>query len=371
MANTTEAKTKPVSRIALRIVGGIIAGAILVVAGFWVYHRLDSKISDFDVVIEPTSIPADGSSSALLEIKLISRFGNRLNTTILPHAPTLEFVQGKELVKVIPLGDSLRYRLVSKFETGVVIVHVQIYGAPGPIEAQLELTPSLADRNSNNYPDILDLVSDSDRSAFRRWFITIALSQKTHIDDRWQDRDCAGLLRYCYREALKKHNNEWLKARKWLAVTGIPDVRKYNYPNVPMVGTRVFNAGKRPAGDTNTAINASYSNRSSGSLADFADFAEASRLKDNSLKFISRDSRDALPGDVIFYLNDTEHDWPYHSMIYLGNGQTIYHTGPDGDNPGIIKQLSFEELEAHPNPRWHPTAGNPFFLGFYRWRILL
>jgi uncharacterized protein YfaT (DUF1175 family) len=371
MVKTQESNTTSASRPILRIVGGILAGAILVVAGFWAYHRLDSKISDFDVVIEPASVPADGSSSALLEIKLISRFGNRLNATVLPHAPTLEFVQGKELVKIIPLGDSLRYRLVSKFETGVVIVHVQIYGAPGPIEAQLELTPSLADRNSNNYPDILDLISESDRSAFRRWFITIALSQRTHIDDRWQDRDCAGLLRYCYREALKKHNNEWLRSRKWLAVTGIPDVRKYNYPNVPMVGTRVFNAGKRTKRDSSTAINASFNDRSSSPLADFADFAEASRLKDNSLTFISRDSRDALPGDVIFYLNDTEHDWPYHSMIYLGNGQTIYHTGPDGDKPGIIKQLSFEELAAHPNPRWHPTAGNPFFLGFYRWRILL
>jgi uncharacterized protein YfaT (DUF1175 family) len=362
----------PISRTLLRILIAAIAGALLVVGGFWLYRELDSKISDFDVAIEPSSIPADGVSSALLEVRIISRFGNRLNASVLPHPPKLEIVEGKELVQVIPLGDPLRYRLVSRFETGGVVAHVQVYGVPAPIEARLELTASLADRNGNGYPDQLDLTSESDRSAFRRWFMTIALGQKRHIDDRWNDRDCAGLLRYCYREALKKHDNEWLKSRKWLAVTGIPDVRKYNYPKAPLVGTRVFNAGERGANDTPAIpVTTSNTGSSSGLLDEFSDFADASRLKDNSLAFISRDRHNARPGDVIFYLNDTEHDWPYHTMIYLGNGQTLYHTGPDGEDPGIIKQLSFDELAAHPNPRWHPKESNPYFLGFYRWRILM
>jgi uncharacterized protein YfaT (DUF1175 family) len=363
----------------LRAIIGVVIGAVLVVGGLWTYRTLDAKISDFDVVIQPSNIPADGVSSALLEIRLISRFGNRLNVNVLPHAPQVEFPEGGDLVKVIPLGDSLRYRLVARFQTGSVVARVHIWGAPGPIEARLMLTPSLADRNHNGYPDLLDLTSESDRNAFRRWFVTIAYGERTHIDDRWNDRDCAGLLRYCYREALKRHDNAWLKSREWLAVSGIPDVRKYNYPDVPLVGTRVFNAGTRPStperhdsisvrpvGDGSNGSRGTH-----GMLENFSTFAEAARLKDNSLAFISRDVRDALPGDVIFYLNDTESEWPYHSMIYLGNEQTIYHTGPDGDRPGIIKQLSFAQLAAHPNPRWHPVAANPYFLGFYRWRILI
>jgi hypothetical protein len=290
----------------------------------------------------------------------------------------------------MPLGDSLSYRLVAGTETGTVVVHVRIYGAPGPIEARLELTPSLADRNHNGYPDQLDLTSESDRTAFRRWFTTIALGQLTHLDDRWHDRDCAGLLRYCYREALKRHDNAWLAARKWLVTGAIADVRKYNYPNAPLVGTRVFNAGSRasdaaadshagisagsPAAAGTTAIRASDAPRGSrdrSPLAGFVDFAEAARLKDNSLAFLSRDPADALPGDVLIYLNDTDSEWPYHTMVYLGAGMTVYHTGPDGDKPGIVKKLSLAQLGRHPNPRWHPDVSNPYFLGFYRWNILL
>jgi uncharacterized protein YfaT (DUF1175 family) len=366
-------------RSILRLAAGILIGTILVAGGIIVYRNLDAKISGYDVVVTPTSIPADGVSSALLEIRLISRFGHQLNQKVLPYAPKIVFTEGGDLVKVILLGDSLHYRLVARYQTGTVVAHVMIWGAPGPIEARLDLTASLADRNHNGYPDQIDLTSESDRTAFRRWFIAIATSQMKHLDDRWHDRDCAGLLRYCYREALKRHDNAWLRTREWLPISGIPDVRKYNYPDVPLVGERVFNAGSRTvqnqtAGDTAAVLpvaNEESAATSRGPLRNFATFAEAARLKDNSLAFISRSPEDALPGDVIFYLNDTESRWPYHSMIYLGNGQTVYHTGPDGNNPGIVKQMSFQELSAHPNPRWHPTPSNPYFLGFYRWRILM
>lgn len=360
----------------------LIAACAIVVTGITIYRKLDSHIRDYDVEITPSSINADGASSALLEIKLISRFGNALGAGVLPYAPTIEFPEGGNLVKVIPLADSLHYRLVAGFETGHVTVRVRVWGAPGPIEAGLDLTASLADRNHNGYPDALDLTSESDRSAFRRWFTMIAVSQLTHLDDRWNDRDCAGLIRYCYREALKRHDNRWLAGRRWLPSSGIPDVRKYNYPNVPLVGTRVFDAGRRPRVDSGSPEGVGHrvglsgssqgANRSDGSpLAFFSEFAEAARLKDNSLGFVSRSPDDALPGDVIFYLNDTDSKWPYHTMIYLGNRQTVYHTGPDGNHPGIVKALSLSDLASHPNPRWHPVASNPYFLGFYRWKILM
>ncbi len=361
----------------LRLVLAMAVAAAAVIAGIWIYQRLDSRIESYDMEIIPGSIPADGTSSALMEIRLISRFGNRLNVSLLPHPPQVEIIEGRELVKVVSLGDGLRYRLVSGFNPGAVVARVQIFGAPGPIEARLELTASLADRNRNGYPDAMDLSSQSDRMAFRRWFTTIALGQLTHIDDRWHDRDCAGLLRYCYREALKRHDNAWLASRRWLITGAIPDVRKYNYPNVPLVGTKVFNAGSRaeqqtgpdeqviPAGTT-----AQPPRQHPLRLDQFSDFAEAARLKDNSLTFIARDPAAALPGDVIFYLNDSDSKWPYHSMIYVGNGTTVYHTGPDGSKPGIVKRLTLEQLAQHPNPRWHPVESNPYFLGFYRWRIL-
>ncbi len=368
----------PLARIVLWAAIAVVV-VVLAIVG---YRRVDQSSMQFDVIVSPQTIAADNTSSALLEIRITSRFGNRLNVRSLSGPPVVRITEGANLVTLIALSDSLTYRLRAGVETGHVVVHVIIPGAPGPIEATLDLMPSLADRNRNGYPDALDLTSTNDRSAFRRWFTTIALAQITHLDDRWHDRDCAGLLRYCYREALKKHDNRWLADRRWLVTAAIPDVRKYNYPNVPIVGTRVFNAGSRDRQETREAVaripegGSGESHRPArgdpgGPAATFHDFAEAARLKDNSLQFISRDPATALPGDAVFYLNDTDPDWPYHSMIYLGDGMMIYHTGPDGNKPGIVKRLSLAQLAQHPNPRWHPVASNPYFLGFYRWRILL
>jgi uncharacterized protein YfaT (DUF1175 family) len=304
-------------------------------------------------------------------VRIVSRFGNRLNASALPWAPRVEITEGTSLVKMVPLGDSLRYRLVAGFDRGQVVVNVRVRGFPAPFEEILLLTPSLADRNRNGYPDAVDLGSDRDRTAFRRWFVAIALGQLTHRDDQWQDRDCAGLLRYCFREALKRHDNRWLAARQWLVTAAIPDIAKYNYPAVPILSTRVFNAGGH--GDSSEQVRTVVDDAGDGDLHldRFATFAEAARLKDNSMTFVSRDAADALPGDVLFYLNDTRSAWPYHTMVYVGNRLTVYHTGPDGDDPGIVKRMTLAQLAAHPNPRWHPVESNPYFLGYYRWRILI
>jgi len=389
--------TPPVrSKGPLLIIGLIVAATI---AGFVGFRLLDRHVASVTVDLIPGAIPADGVSSAMLEIGVISRFGNRLNASALPYAPRVEITEGASLVRLVPLGDSLRYRLVAGFDRGQVTIRVRVAGYPAPFEEILLLTPSLADRNANGYPDAVDLTSAGDRSAFRRWFVAIALGQLTHLDDGWQDRDCAGLLRYCFREALKRHDNRWLRSRRWLVSAAIPDVAKYNYPAVPLVGSRVFNAGNGAidrALDV-TAATAATEDRDGGSdggmrtaqagrgasntdatrrdgrvdLDAFATFAEASRLKDNSMVFLSRDPSRAIAGDVLFYLNDTRSAWPYHTMVYVGNGVTVYHTGPDGDDPGIVKRMTLAQLAGHPNPRWHPVASNPYFLGFYRWRILV
>jgi uncharacterized protein YfaT (DUF1175 family) len=55
-----------------------------------------------------------------------------------------------------------------------------------------------------------------------------------------------------------------------------------------------------------------------------------------------------------------------------GDDWVVYHTGPDTrtGQPGIVKKLRLKDLLMHPNKRWHPIAGNRYFLGFYRWKIL-
>jgi uncharacterized protein YfaT (DUF1175 family) len=65
-------------------------------------------------------------------------------------------------------------------------------------------------------------------------------------------------------------------------------------------------------------------------------------------------------------------------MIYLGASQfakdgeryVVYHTGPDGAEPGEIRRLSLPELLLFPEPQWRPIGANRNFLGVYRWNIL-
>ena len=69
---------------------------------------------------------------------------------------------------------------------------------------------------------------------------------------------------------------------------------------------------------------------------------------------------------------------PFHSMIYLGESAiakdgaryVVYHTGPQGSDPGEIRRLKLPELLHFQEPQWRPVAANCNFLGVYRWNIL-
>ena len=60
----------------------------------------------------------------------------------------------------------------------------------------------------------------------------------------------------------------------------------------------------------------------------------------------------------------------YHSMVYLGGGRVVYHTGASAAEGGEVRLLTLATLMRHPNPAFHPTRSNPSFLGVYRWKIL-
>jgi len=80
---------------------------------------------------------------------------------------------------------------------------------------------------------------------------------------------------------------------------------------------------------------------------------------------------------LLFYRQQAGHV-TFHSMIFLGASQfqrdgrryILYHTGPEGSNPGELRRLSIEDLMHFPQPEWRPAAGNASFLGVARWNIL-
>ena len=93
--------------------------------------------------------------------------------------------------------------------------------------------------------------------------------------------------------------------------------------------------------------------------------------------FVARDVDRALPGDLLFYRQETDH-MPFHSMIYLGPSQIRKDAGalpglshrPRRARPGEIRRLSTGRTAAFSGTRLAAARRQSRFLGVYRWNIL-
>ena len=222
-------------------------------------------------------------------------------------------------------------------------------------------TEGWGDRFGDGMPDFLRLTDPADQAAFRRWFTLIAEYQaiRPRAELPAEITDCASLLRFSYREALKRHNDSWF-LDTGIDVPAPPgEIRAWHYPDTPL-GAALFRVkpGAFEAADlTNGA---------------FAQFADARTLVERNAYFVSRDVRQAQPGDLLFYRQFGQSS-PWHSMIVAEVGaraRVVYHTGIDHGHPGELRRVLLSELLDHPQPQWRPVAQNPNFLGVYRWNIL-
>jgi len=231
-----------------------------------------------------------------------------------------------------------------------------------------ELTSVLETQDSaeDGTPDFLRLENQHDRQVFRRWFTFLAEAEYYQAASARPAEiiDCAALIRYAYREALHAHDGTWANSAGLPVVPAFDSIGKYQYPYTPL-GAALYRVQLGPfsAGDL-----------TNGS---FLQFADAKTLWRFNTHFITRDLSRALPGDLLFFRQETDHV-TYHSMIYLGESQmqkdgdryVLYHTGPTGSDPGEIRRLTLEELIHFPQTEWRPLATNANFLGVFRWNIL-
>ena len=111
----------------------------------------------------------------------------------------------------------------------------------------------------------------------------------------------------------------------------------------------------------------------------FSEFADGRSLKNFNSFFVTRDRREAQPGDLLFFYQPWVQKFPYHVMIFLGparvaangaNDWVVYHTGSSPIDKGTVKKVELSVLDHHPDPRWRPVESNKNFLGFYRLKIL-
>ncbi len=224
------------------------------------------------------------------------------------------------------------------------------------------------DSDNDGIPDVAELQSFMDRENFRKWFTLISEAQFYHLSDQWNagQRDCAGLVRFAWREALRPHDRAWFLKMGPGYPAIAPDTARYNLEQGPL-GEKLFRT--------------SFGSYKDGELSNgtFSEFADARSLKSFNTRFISRDRHYAETGDLLFFYQPWVQKFPYHVMIFLGhaklgadqlNDWVVYHTGSSPGDEGTVKKVELSVLDHHPNKRWRPVESNSNFLGFYRLKIL-
>ena len=226
----------------------------------------------------------------------------------------------------------------------------------------------LVDSDNDGIPDIEELRTYQDRDSFRRWFTAIAENQFYQLSDQWnaEQRDCAGLVRFAMREALRRHDRIWFQKMGPGYEAVASDVGEFDLDNNPL-GEKIFRT------DFGSFHESDLRN------GRFSEFADGRSLKNFNSFFVSRDRREAQPGDLLFFYQPWVQKFPFHVMIFLGparvasNGApdwVVYHTGSSPNDKGTVKKVELSVLDHHPDPRWRPVESNKNFLGFYRLKIL-
>src|SRR5688572_23641724 len=147
-----------------------------------------------------------------------------------------------------------------------------------------------ADIDRDGLPDRAELHSYQDRANFRNWFTAIAEMQFYRISDQWnQDqRDCAGLVRFGWREALRTHDRPWFRKMGPEYESVGPDVAGLTLQNNPL-GEKIFRT------------NFGAFQRTDLLDGKFSEFADARTLKSFNSVFATRDRTQARPGDLLFF----------------------------------------------------------------------
>jgi hypothetical protein len=195
------------------------------------------------------------------------------------------------------------------------------------------------------------LADESDRAAFRGWFVFLA--DAAFYRPVPEVTDCAGLIRFAARESLRAHTPEWRRTAQLPLDPGLADVRE------------------RPSG---AAGHFPLFRASTDVKAPLVEFADARTIIRYNARLVARDAGALRPGDLLYFQQPSQTE-PDHLMIYVGPSRfdasagdfLVYHTGPaDGGKAGEMRKVRLEDLLNHPSPRWRPLASNQRFIGVFR-----
>ena len=198
------------------------------------------------------------------------------------------------------------------------------------------------------------LADESDRAAFRAWFVLLADAQ---FERQTADvTDCAALVRHAVREALRAHTPEWVRRSGLPFTPQFGEVR--SAPRAGREGLPLFRV-------------------TSGSSPTYAEFADAKTLIGLNSQLLGRDTRALRAGDLLYFRQPGQRE-PDHLMVFVGRSHfdrdgddwVVYHTGPLDGGPGEVRKVQLSTLAQHPAARWRPIASNPNFIGVFRLGLL-
>ena len=198
------------------------------------------------------------------------------------------------------------------------------------------------------------LADDSDRAAFRSWFVLMADAQFERATP--DVIDCAALIRHAFREAMRAHTPEWIRRAALPFTPQFADVR-----SAPKAGANnwpLFQVSARPK-------------------AQFAEFADAKTLIALNARPLGRETKALRSGDLLYFRQPGQKE-PHHLMVFVGRSHfeeegddwVVYHTGPADDGPGEVRKVRLATLQQHPAARWRPLTSNPRFVGVFRLAVL-
>jgi uncharacterized protein YfaT (DUF1175 family) len=222
-------------------------------------------------------------------------------------------------------------------------------------EYQRTIEPKIR-KNQQSPNDETVYLGPEDEHRLRTAVVRLALEQRRQPSPRWEpaQRDCAGLVRFAFREALHPRSPAQLAALAAppeLFVPPVSDVARHLLPAYP----RIWEVGVDAAG-----------------RGRFDDFADAETLVGYNFRREPIAAADARAGDLLVYRKTLAADEPYHLMIAGGRGPgarpiVVYHNGADGAD-AAVRVVTLDELVRSPDPVWIPDARNPHFLGVYAWK---
>lgn len=198
------------------------------------------------------------------------------------------------------------------------------------------------------------LADESDRAAFRSWFVLLADAQFERATP--DVSDCAALIRHAYREAMRAHTPEWVRRAALPFAPQFAEVRSAPQPGAN--GWPLFQVAD-------------------GAKAKYAEFADAKTLIALNSRPLGRETRALRAGDLLYFRQPSQKD-PDHLMVFVGRSMfeaegddwVVYHTGPTDEGPGEVRKVRLATLQQHPAARWRPLQSNPRFVGVYRLAVL-